>query len=148
MLLLLLLLVLVHTAESRAGGSLGALVCTVELPRGAVDIVVANVVLALRIRSRGRGLGRRGRLGGGAEAGQKMGAAGARSRNRVLGDGSNLGRRSDAETLKLSTLATRRKARGGAAEAALGLEVVVGHLSKTASVHAHCGGLRRVAKKG
>jgi hypothetical protein len=27
------------------------------------------------------------------------------------------------------------------------LEVVVGHLSKTASVHAHCGGLRRVANK-
>ena len=76
-----------------------------------------------------------------------MGAAGARSRNRVLGDGSNLGRRSDTETLKLSTLAARGKARGGTAKATLGLEVVVGHLSKTASVHAHCGGLRRVAKK-
>jgi hypothetical protein len=85
-------------------------------------------------------LGRRGRLGRSTEAGQEMGAAGARSRNRVLGDGGNLGRRSDAETLKLSALAARCKARGGTAEPAFGLEVGVGHLSKTASVHAHCGG--------
>jgi len=145
--LLLLLLVLVDTAEARADGSLGTtLVGSVELP-GVVGVVGTNVVLALRVGSRSRGLRRRGSLGRSAEAGQEVGAAGARSRNRVLGDGGNLGRRGDAETLKLSALAARGKARGGTAKATLGLEVVVGHLSKTASVHAHCGGLRRVANK-
>ena len=66
-----------------------------------------------------------------------MGAAGARSLNLVLGDGGDLGWGGDAETLEGGALATRREARGRVAEA-LGLEVVVvGHLSKTASVHAH-----------
>jgi uncharacterized integral membrane protein len=68
-LLLLLLLVLVHTAETRADGSLRTLVGTVELPGGAVGIVVTNVMLALRVRSRGRRLRRCGRLGRGAKAG-------------------------------------------------------------------------------
>ncbi len=145
-LLLLLLLVLVHTAEARAGGSLGTLVGTVELP-GTVGIVGTNIVLALRVGSRGGGLGRRGCLGRSAKASQQMGAARARRRNRVLGDGGNLGWRGDAETLKLGAFAARGKARSGTAKATLGLEVVVGHLSKTASVHAHCGGLRRVANK-
>jgi hypothetical protein len=45
--LLLLLLVLNHTAETRADGSLRTLVGTVELSGGAVSIVVTNVVLAL-----------------------------------------------------------------------------------------------------
>jgi hypothetical protein len=65
-----------------------------------------------------------------------MRAARARRLNLILGDRGDLGRGSDAETLKGSTLAPRGKARGRVAEA-LGLEVVVGHLSKTASVHAH-----------
>jgi hypothetical protein len=68
-LLLLLLLVLVDTAEARADGSLRTLVGTVELPGGAVGIVVTNVMLALRVRSRGRRLRRCGRLGRGAKAG-------------------------------------------------------------------------------
>ena len=49
--LLLLLLVLVDTAEARTDGSLGTtLIGSVELS-GVVGVVVANVVLALRVRS-------------------------------------------------------------------------------------------------
>lgn len=133
-LLRLLLLVLVGTAEAGADGSLGTVL--VEVPGKTIVLVPTDAVLALVVWGRCRGLGRRGRLGGSAEAGQKMGAAGARSLDLVLGNRGNLGRRSDAETLECSSLAARGKARGRVAEA-LGLEVVVGHLSKTASVHAH-----------
>lgn len=134
LLLLLLLVVLVDTTKAGTDGSLRTV--QGKVPGQAVVLVTTDAVLTLIVGRRRRGLGRRGRLGGGAEAGQKMGAAGARSLNLVLGDGGDLGRGGDAEAFEGSTLAARRKARGRVAEA-LGLEVVVGHLSKTASVHAH-----------
>lgn len=131
---LLLLLILVDTAEAGANRSLRTVL--VEVPGETVVLVAAHVVLTLVVGCRCRGLGGRGRLGRSAQAGQKMGAAGARSLNLVLGDRGDLGWGGDAETFEGSTLAARCEARGRVAEA-LGLEVVVGHLSKTASVHAH-----------
>ena len=133
-----MLAVLVSTREAGSGGRLGhGLACVVRLP-GEAGRIVANVVLALTIGSRGGRLGRRGRLGSRAKTSEEMGAAGARRGrlDRVLGNGSHLGRRGDAQALERGTLATRSEAGGGHADAAR-LEVVVGHLSKTASVHAH-----------
>jgi hypothetical protein len=106
-------------------------------------------VLVLRVRGRRRRLGGRRRLRSSAEASQKVGAARARSCNRILGDGGHFGRRGQAKAFQGGTLASRSETRGGHANAALGLVVVVCHLSKTASVHAHCGVLERkkVAKR-
>jgi hypothetical protein len=68
-----------------------------------------------------------------------MRTARARSRDRVFGNGGNLGRRSKAKAFQGGTLASRSEACSRHTNAPLGLEVVVCHLSKTASVHAHCG---------
>lgn len=130
----LLLVVLVGSAEAGADGRLGPIL--VEVPGKAAVLVSTHVVLALVVGRRRRGLGRRRRLGRSAEAGQKVGAAGARRLHLVLGNRGDLGGRRNAEALESSSLAARGKARGRVAEA-LRLEVVVGHLSKTASVHAH-----------
>jgi len=143
--LLVVLIGLVGSSEAVPNGSLrSTLVGTVLLGE---TVGVAHVVLALVVGSRGRRLSRIGRLGGSTETGQKVGAAGTGGGDRVLGDGANLGRRSKTETLESGTLASRSETRGGHADAALGLEVVVCHLSKTASVHAHCGGLERLRTK-
>jgi hypothetical protein len=142
-----LLVVLVHSSEAVADGSLGSTLVGTVLLSEAVGVVTTNVVLTLVVRSRRRGLGGRWCLGSSTETSQKMGATGARSRDRVLGDGANLGRGGKTETLESSTLASRSETRGGHADAALGLEVVVCHLSKTASVHAHCGILEELRTK-
>ena len=157
-LLLLLLLELVDAAEAGADGRLGnTLVGAVVLLPGHAVVVVSssvgtNVVLCLGIGRRSRRLGRCRRLRRSAKAGQKVRTAGAGGGNRILGNGGNLWRRSNAETLKLSALSARGKAGGRAAESGLGLEVVVlvvvRHLSKTASVHAHFGSLKRGSNKG
>lgn len=127
------LVVLVGTTKAGTSGSLRAVLIEV-----AVAVLVSgNGVLALVVGRRSRRLGRRRCLGRSAQTSKKVGAAGARGLDLVLGDGGDLGRGGDAETLEGGALATRREARGRVAEA-LGLEVVVvGHLSKTASVHAH-----------
>ena len=129
-----LLVVLVGTTKAGTSGSLRAVL--VEVAGLVVVLVAANGVLALVVGRRSRRLGRRRCLGRSAQTSKKVGAAGARGLNLVLGDGGDLGWGGDAETLEGGALATRREARGRVAEA-LGLEVVVGHLSKTASVHAH-----------
>ena len=135
-----LLVVLVHAAEAVTNSGLRN--AGHALPVVTVAVVTTKVVLLLTVGSRCRGQGRRGSLRGSTKTSQQVGAAGAGSRDRVLGDCSNLWRRRQAETLQSGTFATRPKTRARHADAALGLEVVVSHLSKTASVHAHCGVLK------
>lgn len=142
------LLVVLGAGEAVANGSLGdgrVGGAVVALPGEAGGVASTNVVLALGEGGRRGGWGRRGRLGRSAQASEQVGTARARRGNRVLSNRGDLGRRGNAEALQSSTLASRPEARGRAAEAALGLEVGVSHLSKTASVHAHCDGL---VKKG
>jgi hypothetical protein len=129
--LLLLLVVLGSASETSPDSSLWHALGSVEA------LATTHVVLTLTVRGGGRRLGRRRRLRGSAQTSKEMRAAGARRRNfRVLGDGSDLGGRGNAQALERSTLAARTEATSGHTEAT-GLEVVEGHLSKTASVHAH-----------
>lgn len=128
----LLLAVLGGAGEAGANSSLRhALVSLVALAS-------TDIVLTLTVRGGCRRLGRSGCLRGSTETSEEVGAAGARRRYllSVLGDGSDFGRRGDAQAFERSTLAAGSKATGRHAETT-GLEVVVGHLSKTASVHAH-----------
>jgi hypothetical protein len=143
-----LLVVLVDASEVVPDSRLGnGLVGGVHvLP--AVAIVATDIVLTLGVGGRCGWLGRRGRLRGGAEAGQEVGAAGARGRDRVLGDGADLGRGGQTQALQSGAFASRSETRGGHADGGLGLEVVVCHLSKTASVHAHFGILVELLTKG
>lgn len=140
-----LLVELINTAKASTDSGLWAVL--IEVTGQTVVLVSTDGVLALVVRRRSRGLsGRRG-LRRSAKASKEVGAAGARSLNLVLRDRGDLGRRSDAETLEGGALTAGREARGRIAKA-LGLEVVVGHLSKTASVHAHFVFVGRLRKWG
>ena len=133
----LLLTKLVGAAEAGSDGSLGHGLLAAAVV-GLPGVAAIHIVLVLAVRGGCGRLGGRGRLGGGAEASEEVGPAGARRLDLgVLGDGSHLGRRGHAEAFERGALAARGEAGTGHAEAAVGLEVVVSHLSKTASVHAH-----------
>jgi hypothetical protein len=141
LLLLVVLAKLVVDGATKSGTDSGlwhALIEAIQALTRVARLIQAGAVLGLMVWSRGRGLGRRRSLGRGAETSKQMRAAsaGRRSLNRVLSDGGNLGRRSNAEALgNPGPLSAGGKAGAREANAAVGLEVVVSHLSKTASVH-------------
>jgi hypothetical protein len=132
LLVVVVVAVLVCASESSAHGRLGHALGSI------VGLAGAQVVLTLTVRSRSRRLSRSRCLRGSTQTSKEMGTAGARGWhfNRVLGNGGDLWRRSNAKALQRSALAARSKAAGGHTNATR-LEVVVSHLSKTASVHAH-----------
>lgn len=130
-------LVLEAHGETRANGSLGAAVARASVETGLLGVThAAELVLVER---RGLGHGTRS-LGRSAQASKEVRAAGPGGGlvvNGVLANGTDLWRCGSAETLQVVALAARREAGRRNAETSVGGEVVVGHLSKTASVHAH-----------
>ena len=133
-----LLAVLVLTREVVSNGSLGhSLVAAVVALTVVTILVHASIVLVLSVGGGRGGLSGRGCLRRSAKTREQMRAASARSRSRVLSNGADGGRRGHAQALQRGALTTGRKASAGHSEAAVGLEVVESHLSKTACVHAH-----------